>query len=118
MGNCLAWKHSIFAMTSRLTNKILGILGLVYKINTWKEQKRNAGPRTTPRRDVELVCICQDFLGVNGPGVTVTVAKADGLFRRIILHDGSLHGLTDALHRAADWIATGANRVDGVKTIT
>ena len=73
-----------------------------------------AADRTTPRRDIELICICQDFLGVFGPGINVTIAKADGISRRRIIHDGTIMGLSQALHQAADWIASGANNAEGV----
>lgn len=88
-----------------------------FRLGFMKWLSRVAADRTTPRRDVELVCICQDFLGRSGPGITVTVAKSEGISRRVIHHDGSLHGLTAALHKAADWIASGAVRVEGVSLL-
>lgn len=66
---------------------------------------------------MELICICEDFLGVDGPGITVTISKAEGISRRIILHDGTLRGLSAALRKAADWIASGAVRVEGVRML-
>lgn len=79
--------------------------------------KRRYVKNTKPKKDLELVCICKDFLGVDGPGISVTVAKADGLSRRVILHDGSILGMVGALKKAAQWLASGAQKVDGVKPL-
>ena len=76
-----------------------------------------AGHRLTPRRDIELIAICEDYLGVGGPGVSVTVAKVDGLLRRVIPYDGTIAGLARAVRQAADWISCGAAQVEGVRRV-
>lgn len=63
------------------------------------------------------MAICEDFLGIAGPGVAVTVAKPEGLCRRVIRHDGSIHGIAQAIRGAADWISGGAVVVEGVKRV-
>ena len=78
--------------------KCIGRALKICLINMWKS--RIAADRTTPRRKVELVAICQDFLGVNGPGISVTIST-EGKIRREVILGGDL---VEGIRKAATWI--------------